>query len=69
MAILSVPVTTMIKIVLVMTGAMTVLHKRLTCILTARQITIFPNLFLVLEPSLHALSKLVKKPQLQMGAL
>ena len=41
MAILSVPVTTMIKIVLVMTGAMTVLHKRLTCILTARQNMIF----------------------------
>lgn len=35
----------------------------------ARQITIFPNLFLVEETSLHALSKLVKKPQLQMGAL
>lgn len=29
----------------------------------------FPNLFLVEETSLHALSKLVKKPQLQMGAL
>lgn len=41
MAILSVPVTTMIKIVLVMTGAMTVLHKRLTCILPARQNMIF----------------------------
>ena len=43
--------------------------KLLTCILPARQITIFPNLFLVEETSLHALSKLVKKPQLQMGAL
>lgn len=41
MAILSVPVTTMIEIVLVMTGAMTVLHKRLTCILPARQNMIF----------------------------
>lgn len=41
MAILSVPVKTMMKIVLVMAGAMTVLHKRLTCILTARQNMIF----------------------------
>jgi hypothetical protein len=41
MAILSVPVTTMIEIVLVMTGAMTVLHKHLTCILPARQNMIF----------------------------
>lgn len=41
MAILSVPVTTMIEIVLVMAGAMTVLHKRLTCILPARQNMIF----------------------------
>lgn len=41
MAILSVPVKTMMKIVLVMAGAMTVLHKRLTCILPARQNMIF----------------------------
>ena len=41
MAILSVPVRTMMKIVLVMAGAMTVLHKRLTCILPARQNMIF----------------------------
>lgn len=41
MAILSVPVTTMIEIVLVRAGAITVLHKRLTCILTARQNMIF----------------------------
>lgn len=41
MAILSVPVKTMMKIVLVMAGAMTVLHKRLICILPARQNMIF----------------------------
>ena len=35
----------MMKIVLVMAGAMTVLHKRLTCILTARQNMIFFNYF------------------------
>lgn len=50
MAILSVPVTTMIKIVLVMTGAMTVLHKRLTCILTARQNMIFFSIISGYEP-------------------
>lgn len=50
MAILSVPVTTMIEIVLVMAGAMTVLHKRLTCILTARQNMIFFSIISGYEP-------------------
>lgn len=50
MAILSVPVTTMIEIVLVMTGAMTVLHKRLTCILPARQNMIFFSIISGYEP-------------------
>ena len=50
MAILSVPVKTMMKIVLVMAGAMTVLHKRLTCILTARQNMIFFSIISGYEP-------------------
>ena len=54
MAILSVPVTTMIEIVLVMTGAMTVLHKHLTCILPARQNMIFFQLFPAMEMSPNA---------------
>lgn len=40
----------MIKIVLVMAGAMTVLHKRLTCILTARQNMIFFSIISGYEP-------------------
>ena len=50
MAILSVPVKTMMKIVLVMAGAMTVLHKRLTCILTARQNMNFFSIISGYEP-------------------
>ena len=50
MAILSVPVTTMIEIVLVRAGAITVLHKRLTCILTARQNMIFFSIISGYEP-------------------
>lgn len=50
MAILSVPVKTMMKIVLVMAGAMTVLHKRLTCILPARQNMIFFSIISGYEP-------------------
>lgn len=50
MAILSVPVKTMMKIVLVMAGAMTVLHKRLTCILTARQNMFFFSIISGYEP-------------------
>lgn len=50
MAILSVPVKAMMKIVLVMAGAMTVLHKRLTCILTARQNMIFFSIISGYEP-------------------
>lgn len=40
----------MMKIVLVMAGAMTVLHKRLTCILTARQNMIFFSIISGYEP-------------------
>ena len=58
MAILSVPVKTMMKIVLVMAGAMTVLHKRLTCILPARQNMIFFQLFPAMEMSPNVNSRL-----------